>query len=323
MKTKYPAVGASIQPMRSRFSLSRPFSLRLSQRTREEIAGYLFIMPWLLGFLIFTVGAMLFSLGLTFFKADLLTPAKFVGLGNFTKLFRDPLFQKSLGVTSYYTLAIAPLSMALGLSIAVGLNQKLPLRALWRALYYVPSLVSGLAVAILWMWVFNPDIGLINQGLKLIGIQGPRWLFSETWAMPAFIIMGLWSSGSNMLLYLGGLQSIPTILYEAATIDGANRWTCFWRITLPMLSPTIFFSFIITLIGAFQVFTQALVMTKGGPNFATSTLVLYLYQKGFQQLEFGYASAVAWVLTVILLALTALVIRSSSFWVYYEGELKK
>jgi multiple sugar transport system permease protein len=315
MKIKYPVLGASMQPMRSRFYLS--------QRTREEIAGYLFIMPWLLGFLIFTVGAMLFSLGLTFFKADLLTPSKFVGLGNFAKLFRDPLFRKSLTVTLYYTLAIAPLSMALGLSIAVGLNQKLPVRSFWRALYYVPSLVSGLAVAILWMWVFNPEMGLVNQGLKSLGIEGPRWLFSEQWVMPAFIMMGLWNSGSNMLLYLGGLQSIPTILYEAARIDGANRWHAFWRITLPMLSPTIFFSLIITLIAAFQVFTQALVMTKGGPNFATLTLVLYLYEKGFQQLEFGYASTLAWVLTLILLALTGFVVRSSSFWVYYEGELKR
>jgi multiple sugar transport system permease protein len=308
-------LGASIQPLRSRFYLS--------QRTREEIAGYLFIMPWLFGFLIFTAGTMLFSFGLTFFKADLLTPSKFIGFANFTRLFRDPLFHKSVVVTSYYTLVTVPLSIALGLSIAVGLNQKLPLSSFWRTLYYMPSVVSGLAVAILWMWVFNPEIGLINQALKFVGIEGPRWLFSEEWVMPAFIIMGLWSSGSNMLLYLGGLQSIPTIIYEAATIDGANRWQSFWRITLPLLSPTIFFSLIITLIGAFQVFTQALVMTEGGPNFATLTLVLYLYQKGFQHLDFGYASTLAWVLTLVLLALTALVIRSSSFWVYYEAEVRK
>jgi multiple sugar transport system permease protein len=305
----------SVRPLRSRFYLS--------QRTREEIAGYLFIMPWLIGFLIFTAGAMVFSLGLTFFKTDLLTPAKFVGLANFAKLTRDPLFHKSIQVTSYYTLAIAPLSIALGLSIAVALNQKLPLSSFWRALYYVPSVVSGLAVAILWAWVFNPEVGLLNQTLKFVGIEGPRWLFSEQWVMPALIIMGLWGSGGNMLLYLGGLQSIPTILYEAATIDGASRWHTFWHITIPLLSPTIFFSLILTLIGSFQVFTQALVMTDGGPNFATLTLVLYLYQKGFQHLDFGYASALAWVLTLILLALTALVIRSSALWVHYEGELKK
>ncbi|MBX3014977.1 MAG: sugar ABC transporter permease [Caldilineaceae bacterium] len=296
---------------------------RLSQRTQEELVGYLFILPWLMGFLIFTAGAMLFSFGLTFFKADLLTEAKFIGLANITKVVQDPLFYKSLRVTSYYTFFVVPLSIMLGLSIAIGLNQDLPLRPLWRACYYMPSIVSGLAVAILWMWVFNPDIGLINQSLKAIGIKGPRWLFSETWAMPAFVIMGLWSSGSNMLLYLGGLQSIPTPLYEAAKIDGANRWQRFWKITLPLLSPTIFFSLITAIIGSFQVFTQALVMTEGGPNFATLTMVLYLYRKGFQELNFGYASTLAWALTLIILAFTVVTLRSSALWVYYEGELKK
>lgn len=295
----------------------------LSQRTQEEIVGYLFILPWLIGFLIFTAGAMLFSFGLTFFKADLLTEAKFVGLANVTKVIQDPLFYKSLWVTSYYTFFTVPLSIVLGVSIAIGLNQELPLRSFWRACYYMPSIVSGLAVAILWTWVFNPDIGLLNQSLKLIGLEGPRWLFSEQWAMPAFVIMGLWSSGANMLLYLGGLQSIPTPLYEAAKIDGASSWQRFWKVTLPLLSPTIFFSLITTIIGSFQVFTQALVMTEGGPNFATLTMVLYLYRKGFQELNFGYASTLAWALTLLILAFTALTLRSSALWVYYEGELKK
>lgn len=295
----------------------------LSQRTQEEIVGYLFILPWLIGFLIFTAGAMLFSFGLTFFKADLLTEAKFVGLANVTKVVQDPLFYKSLWVTSYYTFFTVPLSIVLGVSIAIGLNQELPLRSFWRACYYMPSIVSGLAVAILWTWVFNPDIGLLNQSLKLIGLEGPRWLFSEKWAMPAFVIMGLWSSGANMLLYLGGLQSIPTPLYEAAKIDGATSWQRFWKVTLPLLSPTIFFSLITTIIGSFQVFTQALVMTEGGPNFATLTMVLYLYRKGFQELNFGYASTLAWALTLLILAFTALTLRSSALWVYYEGELKK
>lgn len=295
----------------------------LSQRTQEEIVGYLFILPWLIGFLIFTAGAMLFSFGLTFFKADLLTEAKFVGLANVTKVIQDPLFYKSLWVTSYYTFFTVPLSIVLGVSIAIGLNQELPLRSFWRACYYMPSIVSGLAVAILWTWVFNPDIGLLNQSLKLIGLEGPRWLFSEKWAMPAFVIMGLWSSGANMLLYLGGLQSIPTPLYEAAKIDGATSWQRFWKVTLPLLSPTIFFSLITTIIGSFQVFTQALVMTEGGPNFATLTMVLYLYRKGFQELNFGYASTLAWALTLLILAFTALTLRSSALWVYYEGELKK
>ncbi|MGQ9556208.1 MAG: carbohydrate ABC transporter permease, partial [Anaerolineae bacterium] len=276
----------------------------LSQRAREEIAGYLCITPWLVGFLIFTAGAMLFSLGLVFFKTDLLTGFSFVGLRNITKMVHDPLFHKSLGVTSYYSFATVPLSLAIGLTIALGLNQGLWAQGLWRTLYYLPSVTSGIAVAMLWMWIFHPDVGLLNQALRGLGIQGPRWLYSEQWAVPAFIIMGTWGAGGNMLLYLAGLQSIPTHLYEAARIDGANSWRCFWSITIPMLSPTIFFNLIMGIIGSFQVFTQALVMTQGGPNNATLTIMLYLYRKGFEQFQFGYSSAIAWALFFIILLLT-------------------
>jgi multiple sugar transport system permease protein len=295
----------------------------LSMRAREEIAGYLCIMPWLIGFLIFTAGAMLFSLGLVFFKTDLLTGFKWVGLGNIRKMATDPLFHKSLGVTSYYSFATVPLSLAIGLLIALGLNQNLFAQGLWRTLYYLPSVTSGIAVAMLWMWIFHPDVGLLNQALRLIGIQGPRWLYSEQWAIPAFIIMGTWGAGGNMLLYLAGLQSIPTHLYEAARIDGAGSIRCFFSITLPMLSPTIFFNLVMGIIGSFQVFTQALVMTQGGPNNATLTIMLYLYRKGFEQFQFGYASAIAWALFCIILLLTLLIFRSSALWVYYEGEVRK
>jgi len=295
----------------------------LSERTREEITGYLCIMPWLIGFIVFTAGAMLFSLGLTFCKTDLLSEVKFVGLGNYVKLVQDPFFHKSLAITSYYTFVTVPLGLVVGVIIALGLNQKIPMQSLWRTFYYVPSVVSGIAVAILWRWVFNPDIGLLNQMLRLVGIDGPRWLYSEQWAVPAFIIMGLWGAGGGMLLYLGGLQGIPTVLYEAAKIDGATAWQSLWAITLPMLSPTIFFNLIMGIIGSFQVFTQALVMTNGGPNYATLTMMLYLYQKGFQQLYFGYSSALAWVLFLIILGFTLWVLRGSSAWVYYEGELRK
>ncbi len=194
---------------------------------------------------------------------------------------------------------------------------------LLRTLYYLPSIVSGVAVSILWLWIFSPQYGLLNYALSVIGIQGPRWVYSEQWAIPAFVIMGAWHAGSNMLLYLAGLQGIPTSLYEAASIDGAGSLARFIFVTLPMLSPTIFFNLIMTLTGAFQVFTQSYVMTGGGPNNATLTVVLYLYRKGFQQLHFGYASAIAWVLFVIIMAFTLLVLRSSAVWVYYEGELKK
>ena len=295
----------------------------LSQRAKEEIAGYLFISPWIVGFLIFTAGAMIFSLGPVFFKTDLLTGFNFYGLRNITKMLSDPLYHKSLQVTSYYAFAVVPLSLAIGLIIALGLNQGLPAQSLWRTLYYLPSVTSGIAVAMLWMWIFHPDAGLLNQALLMAGIEGPRWLYSENWAVPAFIIMGAWGAGGNMLLYLAGLQGIPTHLYEAARIDGASSLRTFWAITIPMLSPTIFFNLIMGIIGSFQIFTQALVMTSGGPNNATLTIMLYLYRKGFEQFQFGYASAIAWSLFVIVLLLTLLVFRSSAVWVYYEGEVRK
>jgi len=295
----------------------------LSQRAREEIAGYICITPWIIGFLIFTAGAMLFSLGLVFYKTDLLTGFHFYGLRNIAKLGNDPLFRKSLGVTSYYSFVTVPLSLIIGLLIALGLNQSLVAQGFWRTLYYLPSVTSGIAVAMLWIWIFHPDAGLLNQALKLIGISGPRWLYSEQWALPAFIIMGTWGAGGNMLLYLAGLQSIPTHLFEAARMDGANSWRVFWNVTLPMLSPTIFFNLIMGIIGSFQVFTQALVMTNGGPNNATLTIMLYLYRKGFEQFQFGYASAIAWVLFGIIIVLTLLVFRSSAVWVYYEGEVRR
>jgi len=288
------------------------------------LAGYLCITPWLAGFAIFTAGAMAFSLGLTLFKTDLLTGTKFVGVQNYSRLAGDRLFWKSLRVTSYYVALAVPLQVAVALTIAMVLNNdRVSWISLWRTLYYLPSIVSGIAVSLLWLWILNPEFGLLNYIVGLVGIQGPRWIYSERWAVPSFVLMGVWSAGGNMLLYLAGLQGIPTSLYEAASIDGANGVRRFFHVTLPMLSPTIFFNLVMTLIGSFQVFTQAYVMTEGGPNNATLTMVLFLYRKGFEQLRFGYASAVAWVLFVIIMAFTLLTIRSSAAWVYYEGELTK
>jgi len=297
----------------------------MSRRARRrEIAGYLFISPWIIGFLIFTAGAMIFSLGLTLFDTDLLTGATFVGLRNFAKLASDQLFVRSLEVTAYYVALAVPLQVLTALTIALILNNNRVVgMGIWRTLYYMPSIISGIAVSLLWLWILNPDYGLANYLLSLIGIQGPRWVYSEQWAVPSFVMMGAWGAGSNMLLYLAGLQGIPTQLYEAASIDGANAVRRFFSITIPMLSPTIFFNLVMTIIGCFQTFTQAFVMTSGGPNNATLTMVLYLYRKAFEQLHFGYASAVAWVLFVIILGFTLLFFRSSSLWVYYEGEVRR
>ena len=301
--------------------VARPW---LTQRRREELTAYLFIMPWVIGFLIFTAGAMLFSFYISLNETDLLSLSKFVGLRNYTRaLTSDSLFMKSLGVTAWYTVMVVPFGTIVAMAIAMMLNQKLKGVGVWRTIYYMPALVSGVAVALLWGWVLNPDYGIVNQGLKLLGVPGPRWFGSETWAVPGMVLVAVWGTGTNMVLYLAGLQSIPTEVQEAARIDGAGPWRLFWNVTLPLLTPTVFFNVLTSIIGSFQVFTLALILTAGGPNNATLTMVLYLYREGFQLFNFGYASAVAWLLFAIIMIFTLIVMRSSSMWVHYEGGLRR
>jgi multiple sugar transport system permease protein len=310
-------------------STSRPAGERvarpwLTQRRREELTAYLFILPWVIGFLIFTAGAMLFSFYISLNETDLLSLSKFVGLRNYTKaLTADSLFMKSLGVTVWYTVMVVPLGTIAAMAIAMMLNQRLKWVGFWRTIYYMPALVSGVAVALLWGWVLNPDYGVVNMGLKLLGIPGPRWFGSEQWAVPGMVLVAIWGTGTNMVLYLAGLQSIPTEVQEAARIDGAGPWRLFWHVTLPLLTPTVFFNVLTSIIGSFQVFTLALILTAGGPNNATLTMVLYLYREGFQLFNFGYASAVAWLLFAIIMVFTLIVMRSSSMWVHYEGGLRR
>ena len=306
--------------MRSSYLRRFGISFSSSQRRQDLWTAYLCLLPWMIGFLSFVLGPMLFSFGLSFYQSDLLTQDYFTGLSNYRELFSDPLFWHSLKVTLIYTFSAVPLGTVTALLIALLLNQRLVGLGLWRTVYYLPTVISGVAVSLLWLQIFNPRAGLLNNLLNVFGIQGPSWLYSSTWALPALIIMSIWGVGANMLLYLAGLQSIPTHLYEAATIDGANAVRRFWHITLPMLTPTIFFNVTISLIGAFQFFTQAFIMTQGGPNNATLSMVLYLYRKAFQQVRFGYASAVAWVLFAIIISFTLLFQRSSKHWVYYESE---
>jgi multiple sugar transport system permease protein len=302
----------------------RPARPWLSQRAREELTAYVFIMPWVIGFLIFTAGAMAFSLYISFSETDLLSLSKFIGLRNYEKaLSADKLFYKSLGVTVWYTFLVVPLGTVIAMSLALMLNQKLWPIGFWRTLYYLPALVSGVAVALLWGWVLNPEYGIVNMGLKLIGVPGPRWFASEEWAVPAMVLVALWGTGTNMVLYLAGLQGIPTEIQEAARIDGAGPWTLFRHVTLPLLTPTVFFNVITSIIASFQVFNIALILTAGGPNNATLTMVLYLYDEGFRRFNFGYASAVAWLLFAIIMVFTLIVMRSSSFWVHYEGGLRR
>jgi multiple sugar transport system permease protein len=292
--------------------------------TREALIFYLCLTPWILGFVVFIAGPMLASLWISLSDWDIMSPPKFVGLRNFAKLAtNDPVFLKSLWVTTYYTFGSVPLGLVIGLLIALLMNVKLPGITLFRTIYYLPSVVSGVAVALLWQWVFNPQMGVINGILWRFGIQGPGWIYSEQWVIPSLILMSLWGVGGSMIIYLAGLQGVPTELYEAAAIDGASKLRQFFAITLPMISPVLFFNLIIGIINSFQVFTSAFVMTQGGPNNGSLFLVLYLYRNAFQYFKMGYASALAWVLFAIILLLTLLTFRSSTLWVYYEGEVRK
>jgi multiple sugar transport system permease protein len=252
-----------------------------------------------------------------------MTMFEFVGVKNFISMAKDEYFWKSLRVTAFYTFGAVPLRMTIALLLSLLLNQPVPGRGVWRTLYYLPAVTSGVAVAVLWTWIFEPQYGLLNSFLAYLGIEGPRWIHSEAWALPSLILMSLWGVGGGMLIYLAGLQSIPTHLYEAAEIDGANALQRFSNVTLPMLSPTIFFNLIMGIIGSFQVFTASFIMTQGGPNNATLTLVLYLYRSGFEYFKFGYASALAWVLFLVIMIFTLMIIKSSAIWVYYEGELRR
>ena len=289
---------------------------------KETLIFYLLISPWLIGFLTFVLGPMAASFGFSLTRWDMLTPAKYVGFYNYSKaLFNDSLFWQALKVTLLYSLFSVPLSLIVSLGVALLLNQAVRGLALFRTLFYLPSVVSGVAVMVLWMFVFNPQIGLINTVLGYFGIQGPAWIFDPKWALPSLVIMSLWGAiGGKMIIWLAGLNGIPATLYEAAELDGANALRKFWYITVPMLTPTIFFNLIMSIIGALQTFGEAYVMTRGGPMNSTLFYNYYLFVRAFEAFEMGYASALAWYLFVLILLLTLLVVRSSAAWVYYEGE---
>lgn len=290
----------------------------------EERYFYLFISPWIIGFLLFVLVPMIASIFFSFCRYDVLTSPNWCGLDNYRRLFSDELFWKSLKATSLYALGSVPLGLAISLFIALMLNRDIKGVAWFRTVFYLPSVISGVAVSLLWMWIFNPDFGILNHLLwKFFRIQGPAWIASEEWVIPSLIIMSLWGIGGGIVIYLAGLQGIPTELYEAAEIDGAGGWRKLINITLPMISPVIFFNLVMGIIGSFQVFTQAYVMTNGGPNNASLFMVLYLYRNAFQYFSMGYASAIAWILFMIIMALTMLVFKSSPMWVYYEGALRK
>lgn len=287
---------------------------------RESAAFYLFILPWLVGFLLFHAGPIIISLYYSFTQYNILTPPWFIGVQNYVDLLADSSFYKSLYNTIYYTLLAVPLGVVVPLLVAVLLNQRVTGLSIYRTIYYLPSIVPLVASAILWMWLFQPQWGLINSILRMLNINGPLWLASPEWSKPALIIMAVWASGNTVIIYLAGLQSIPRSLLEAAEIDGASRFRRFWNITLPLLTPTIFFTLVIGIINSFQVFTQAYIMTDGGPAESTLFYVLYLFRNAFVSFRMGYASAMAWILFVIILVFTVWQLYLSKHWVHYDYE---
>ena len=298
----------------------RPKKRGLRPSQREGIAGYLFLLPWILGFIGFTAGPILYSLYLSGTKYDILSAPRWIGLRNFTRIFDDRLFWQSLKVTSIFTFVSVPLGVVSGYSLALLLNQKIKGLSVWRMLFYVPAIVPALATAYLFTWIFNTETGLVNTALKNIGIQGPGWFSSRQWVLPAFWIMGLWGAGGGMILYLAALQGVPTELYEAAMLDGANSWRKFLNVTLPITSPVIFFTTLMGIIGTFQVFTGAFVITAGGPSDASLFYVLHLYNVAWIQARMGYAAALAWILFLIILVLTLVTMKVSGRLVFYGGD---
>jgi multiple sugar transport system permease protein len=300
-----------------------PFATMSPAARREAFTFYLMISPWLLGFIIFIAYPMGRSLYLAQTQYQIGRDPIFIGWDNFARLLDDRDFWISVRVTLIYVLGSVPGSTVIAIGIAMLLAQNIRGVSIWRTIYFLPSVVGPIAVAVLWFYVFNPQYGLINTLLSSIGIQGPGWISSEEWALPSMIFMSWWTVGGQVIIYLAGLKNIPKEYYEVAEIDGAGPWARFWNITIPMLSPTIFFNVVLGFIGAFQIFEGPLILTNGGPNKATLTYMLNLYQEAFQMGSLGYASALAWVLFMIIMALTVVIIRSSSLWVYYETERER
>lgn len=291
---------------------------------RQNRIGYGFIMPWLIGLFVFTLIPMLFSLVLSFCKWDIvkgLSTIEFIGFQNFTKIFNDKKFYKALEVTFKFCLISIPMYQICSLLVAMLLNMRIKFMRTFRLIFFLPSIIPTIATSMIWAQILGKD-GLINQGLRVFGIQGPAWLNDPKTALYGLILMGLWGIGNTIIIYLSGLQGVGEELYEASSIDGANAFQRFFKITLPMISPTIFFNVVMAVISSFQYFTQAFVMTEGGPLNSTLFYNLYLYTKAYKELKMGYASALAWIMFVIILFFTLLVIRSSSFWVYYQSDDK-
>ncbi|MBC7234807.1 MAG: sugar ABC transporter permease [Chloroflexi bacterium] len=303
-------------------------SPRRSRWTRraigEALEGYAFIMPWIIGFLVLTLGPMLASLYFSFTHYSIIRPPRFTGLENYIRAFsgKDRLFYGSLLRTARFALYYVPLGVAISLLLAVMLDRKLIGTTIYRTLFFLPTLTPAAASSLLWSWLLNPEVGPINYLLYRLGIEAPRWLASPEWALPTIVMIAIWGTvgGSRMIIFLAGLQGVPEELYDAASIDGANSWQRFRHVTLPMISPVVFFNLVLSAIAAFRVFTFAFMTTGGGPAYATWFYMLHLYNTAFRSLFMGYASALAWVLFIIVFIFTVIQFRLSGRWVFYSGE---
>lgn len=299
---------------------SRTAKKKMNLKEKSQLKwGYFFIAPAIIGLICFSFGPMLFSLGISFTKWDVITAKEFIGLDNYKALFHDPLFFKSLKVTLYYTLLSVPLITCVPLLIAMLLNTKVKGISIFRAIFYVPSIVPIVASAAVWMYIYNPMYGLLNSILKALGLHTHNFIFSETGAVPSLAVMALWAAGNTVVIYLAGLQGVSRQLYEAAEIDGAGAAARFFHITVPMMTPIIFYNFVMAIINSMQIFTQAYIMTDGGPANATFFYSLMVYRTAFKQSRMGYSAAMSWIFFIIIAILTLLVFKSQKKWVVYEN----
>jgi multiple sugar transport system permease protein len=288
---------------------------------RKNLVGYLFISPWLIGFVLFTLFPFVASIYLSFTQYDIISPPKWVGFANYVEIATtDDRFWTSVGNTLFYALISVPLGLIAAFVLALLLAVEFRGIRIFRTIMFLPSIVPIVALAVLFTWVLNPQLGIVNGFLALFGIEGPAWLLDSEWAMWSLILMSLWGIGNAMIINLAGLKEVPSTLYEAAKLDGANAWQRMRHVTIPMMTPIIFFNLIMGIIYSFQYFTQAYIMTGGGPEDATLFYALYIFERAWQYLDMGYASAMAWILFVIVMVVTGIVFKTHHKWVHYEGD---
>lgn len=299
---------------------------KLTMRRKESMYGYIFVLPWIIGFLAFTAGPLAFSFMASFTNYNITSQMDFVGANNYQGLFtEDSLFWTSLWNTLYFVIFSVPLTTIGAILLSALLNQDIPGIRFFRTLYYLPAVLSGVGVYLLWMQLLDPGTGMVNLVLSWFNIDGPNWLFDPDWTKPSLIFMKLWSVGGSMLLYLASMQGVSKSLYEAAEIDGANTWKKFINITLPMITPVIFFDVVTSLIGGFQIFQEAYVMSSNGEGGPANSLLfynLYMWRQAFENFNMGYAMAMSWILFIIVFVLTMINLKLAPRWVHYEGEEK-